>query len=466
MSDAAPKPSPRSDGWMNLLTGMGVENKDHRLSTSYQARTEMPMAQIDALYEQDAIFARVIDTMPDDGTRRWIKVLPKGDDAENAQSLGSDVISWLDELEARTKLCDLWTQGDLYGGALIVVGVDDGLPIDQPLNIDSVKAVKSLTVLTRHDVGVVGYDMNRLSPTYGARSVFTLAGGERIHSSRCFVYTGRVGSTRRLIERQGWGPSKVERVFESLRRYGSIWAYVEAMFKDTTQGVLGIKGLNDLLLAKEDNRILIRLQALAKSASAYRAIVIDQDEEKYERREASFSGIDHPILRAMDDFAAASEMPLSKLFGQAPTGLSTDDQSGMRNYYDLVASRQRRILRAPLERLIEMGMAAGVIPRVEKKNWQLDFEPLEEPNEKSEAETDKLRAETDSARILDNVITPTEARSRLANDPSCPYVLDGEEAPQPEPSAQDQLLLKELANPTKPEAPPVKAPGKGAPVDE
>lgn len=156
----------------------------------------------------------------------------------------------------------------------------------------------------------------------------------------------------------------------------------------------------------------------------------------------------------MDELAAVSEIPLSKLFGQAPTGLSTDDASGERNFNDTIATKQRRILRPVLERMIEFLIAAKRVPTVPMDKWSLEFKPLSEPTEQDKATTDKTKAETDTLLVSQGIISETEARSRWKSDPSTPYTLESEEAPIKEPDPADIALLRDPDPEADPEADP------------
>ncbi len=49
--------------------------------------------------------------------------------------------------------------------------------------------------------------------------------------------------------------------------------------------------------------------------------------------------------------AGAADIPVTRLLGQSPAGLSATGDSDTRNYYDMIAARQELDLRPQLERL-------------------------------------------------------------------------------------------------------------------
>jgi len=97
---------------------------------------------------------------------------------------------------------------------------------------------------------------------------------------------------------------------------------------------------------------------------------------------------------------------LSRLVGQPPAGLSTDDAAGQRTYQDFIARRQRTHLTPILRALYDV--ALGPAPR------DIYWPPLDTPTDREAAETEKLRAEAASIRTGGApVTTPEEERTRL-----------------------------------------------------
>lgn len=436
------------DGWKNLITGLGVEGKDHRLGAEVVRRSRTSWNKLEALYAEDGIFARIVDTPPEYGTKNWISIQTTGG-ADNGEesTFPKDVISQLDIIGAREKCYEWWKQGRLYGGAAMIFGLNDGQLPEAPLKVEAIKSFDFVHVLSCQDVTISTYNINAYDARYGEPEILMI-GGRKVHASRCALYYGVSASTRDRIQQQGWGSSEMERVLETHRRISTLWAYIEGMYKDAIQGVMTIKGLNELLASEDGTSLAMsRLRMIAQGASVYNAILMDADGEKYERRQISFSGLDTPILRAMDELSAVAEIPLSKLFGQAPSGLSTDDKSGEATFNGAIAVKQRRILRPVIERMIEYLIAAKRVAPVGIDDWNLEFKPLSETSEQEKATTDKTKADTDVALVSQGIISETEARSRWRADPASPYKLESEEAPVSEPDPLDVPFLRAAPSP-------------------
>jgi len=439
------------DGWQCILTNLGNPDKDYRQSTTYSRRAEPNIGQLEALYSQDALFARIVDTIPEHATRRWIRIDGALDSDQQAdKDFGSLVQDALSDLDAQNKFFELMQLDRLYGGAAMVIGADDGLSMEEPLDFDRIKSIKHLNVLSRYEIfpGPRDLDPNStnfrnpqwfsFTPMSGQVSIDALT---RIHHSRVICLKGIRVNTRGRESDEFWGEPILNRVFDSIRRFGTVYDYSEALFKDLVQGVMQIDGLNQLICSDTGNETLLkRMQLINMSASAFNMILLDSG-ENYERRTTSFAGISELIVRVMDEVSAAAEIPLSRLFGQAPTGLSTDDNAGKTTFYDSIANKQRRLLRKPIKRVIEAvlaskeGPTAGVVP----ENWSFDFLSLNEPTDDQVAQQRKVEAETDAILINNGQITAQEARTRLFNDASSPYVLLEELLPEDEPEESEPI---------------------------
>ena len=71
--------------------------------------------------------------------------------------------------------------------------------------------------------------------------------------------------------------------------------------------------------------------------------------------------------------AGAADIPVTRLLGQSPAGLSATGESDTRNYYDMIAARQEVELRPRLERLDRLVLhSAGVDPEA----LTFEFRPL------------------------------------------------------------------------------------------
>lgn len=456
--DAAAELQSRLDGWTNVFTGLGVDGKDHREGARYKGGRIIEHTEYDRMYETDPVFARIVDTLPMDATRKWIKILTPTDEDEDGrgvdEGVGQSVIEKLEELGAQSKFAELFHLARLDGGGAMILGADDGQSPEEPLDPNRITNVAWLAVVSALEIfprGEINNDPSApnfrlpefwtftgqgrtLAPE--ARTPLTIGDSDRIHWTRVIPVIGikigggtlrRSGSQKNFSE--VWGVPIVQRVKDDLRQYNNVYQWVEASLKDMTHQTVGIKDLAGLLMSDQGSEfILSRLKLLQFSQSTLNMSVHDSEQEVVTRTSAAISGIAPIIASFQDKLAAASELPLTKLFGHAPSGLSTDDQSGTRNYNASVANAQENKLRDPIRRVIDAilhskeGPTDGQIP----ENWSFIFNPLDEPTEQENAARAKTEAETDKILIDAKILRPSEARSRIANDPESIYSLEAE----------------------------------------
>jgi hypothetical protein len=133
-------------------------------------------------------------------------------------------------------------------------------------------------------------------------------------------------------------------------------------------------------------------------------------EEKFERVAANPSGFKDLSDHAKWELAALTDIPMTLLGGESPSGLNTDGESWWRMWCAVVAARQEERYRQPLETIIEIlyhSEGAGL-----PKTWDLTFNPLGEMTDRERAEIRKLLTEADSMAIMDGVLRPRDAQSR------------------------------------------------------
>lgn len=411
----------RLDGWQNVLTNLAVPGKDPTLQTQHVRRPELDPSTLENMYREDALFARIINAVPENCVRRWINFHGVG--GSKIYDFGKQALSALEDLDAQNKIYEFMRLDRLYGGSLMLLGVSDGRDISEPVDESAIASFDFLNVLSRWEVGVGPLVLDPTRADHRQPEYYTI-GSTNVHPSRVLRLRG-IQISDRVPNYAGWGFSIGEHTYDACRRFATIYGYMEGLFKDLVQGVFKIEGLSDLLSADDGNNLLIkRMQLIQLTASVFNSVLLDTD-ETYERRTATFTGIREGVIAVMDELAAVAEMPLSILFGQPPAGLSTDDSGGRTAFYDSIANKQRRTLRAPLNRIASLLMKAKNRPiRVAPKDWSFSFLPLTEPTETDQANRRLIDAQALQIYVETGLISPNEARSAIAADPSSPVILD------------------------------------------
>lgn len=461
----APLPGSLSnvDGWTNVLTGLGRAARDKRKGAVFERDWLLTRDTLESLFHGDDMICRLCELPAKEMTREWIEIAGDPD---------NKIGSRLQELEARSRVCEALTWARLYGGCVIVLVVDDGRAMDQPLNLDGVKSIDDLMVIDRHDLSIAAKYANPALPKFGQPETFeirttaiTVPGqtvtslNARIHESRCLVFHGTLTGRRRKIENEGWAQGVVDRIYEVVRDFTASYAGAAHLLTDYAQAVFKIKGLAAMLASDQDALVIKRLQLLDLARSVARAIPLDAEGEDFDRKATPTSGLPELLDRMASRLSAATGIPLPVLMGQHPGGLNATGDDDARNWYNVIRSEQETHLRNPLALLLRVvAKAVGVDPKSKDDQVTFDFRSLWQATEAETATTRKTVAETDALYHGIGVLDAAEISvSRFGGDKySIETTIDQELPPTNSLKNPDDLPEEEdapdAANATKPDA--------------
>lgn len=105
--------------------------------------------QLALFYEQNGLFAKIIDAPAEAATSADFSLSLEGPEVAAALELLEDWLHWSEIAETAVK----WSR--LFGGALVVMLIDDGGGLEEPLNWNTVKTVDALRVYERPLVSAV-----------------------------------------------------------------------------------------------------------------------------------------------------------------------------------------------------------------------------------------------------------------------------------------------------------------------
>lgn len=370
---------------------------------------------------------------------------------EESQRIVEEIDAQLVELGALDAFREAAEYTRAYGGAGILLGVDDGVKIDLtiPLRTDQIGQVKHLTTFRGGWDGEIiawRYYNDPREANYGMPEVYMLrnlgvpistpaAPGEHpatpqpmpagpagaltfyVHESRLLIFKGKAVSRRARVQMRGWGDSVFMRVDEVLTQYSQTWQAIATIMAEWAMGVLKMEGLAEYFAANGDPQagvpggvgpapvgpmgvVAQRIRAINLSKSNAHTLLIDGNEE-FKREIASLSGLAEVLESFMLRLASAVDMPVSLLMGQSPGGLRAGDDD-VRFFYDKVNSKIVSELlpnwRA-LIRLLFMAKKTSPTGGREPRKWHVKPRPLMAMTEKETAELRKMVADTDAIYI-------------------------------------------------------------------
>lgn len=423
----------REDGYVNLLNKYGT-SQDNSEAYQFEREPIIPDMQLTGLYEGNGLFSKIIDTPAEEALKHGFDLNLKNDE------VNAFVEEALDELEWEEKAATAIKWARLYGGALIVMLINDGGGLEQPVNWQNVKSIDELRVyeraivqpdyssLYRQDYGGKG-EGNRVSKFgqpefYYVSSVY---GSFRVHESRCLVFRNGVlpEQTSNSIYRF-WGMPEYVRIRRALRE--TVTAHTDSvkLLERSVQAIYSMKGLATLLTTDDgENQVLKRLNVIDTARGILNSLVIDADGENYDFKTFQFSGVKDVIDATCNMLSALTNIPQTILFGRSPAGMNATGTSDFESYYNFVEKIQRLMLKRNLRTLLDVifraGIASGAVE--EEPDYKLEFNPLWSLSDteqatvaQTKAQTAQIKAQTAQVYVDMQALDPTEVRKRLASD--------------------------------------------------
>lgn len=423
----------REDGYVNLLNKYGTK-QDNSEAYKFEREPVIPDMQLTGLYEGNGLFSKIIDTPAEEALKHGFDLNLKSDE------LNAFVEDALDDLEWEEKAATAIKWARLYGGALIVMLIDDGRGLEEPVDWEHIRSIDELRVYERsivqpdyaslyqQDYGGKGVG-NRVSkfgqPEY--YYVSSIYGSFKVHESRCLVFRNGV-----LPEQTSnatylfWGMPEYVRIRRALRE--TVTAHTDSvkLLERSVQAIYSMKGLAPLLTTDDgENQVLKRLQLVDTSRGLLNSIAIDSEGEQYDFKTFQFSGVKDVIDATCNMLSALTNIPQTILFGRSPAGMNATGDSDFESYYNFVEKIQRLMLKRNLRTLLDVVFRAGIASGdvAEEPDYKLEFKPLwslsdteQAAVDQTKAQTALVKAQTAQAYVDMQALDPTEVRRRLASD--------------------------------------------------
>lgn len=423
----------REDGYVNLLNKYGTK-QDNSEAYKFEREPVIPDMQLTGLYEGNGLFSKIIDTPAEEALKHGFDLNLKSDE------LNAFVEDALDDLEWEERAATAIKWARLYGGALIVMLIDDGRGLEEPVDWEHIRSIDELRVYERsivqpdyaslyqQDYGGKGVG-NRVSkfgqPEY--YYVSSIYGSFKVHESRCLVFrNGVLPEQTSNVTYLFWGMPEYVRIRRALRE--TVTAHTDSvkLLERSVQAIYSMKGLASLLTTDDgENQVLKRLQLVDTSRGLLNSIAIDSEGEQYDFKTFQFSGVKDVIDATCNMLSALTNIPQTILFGRSPAGMNATGDSDFESYYNFVEKIQRLMLKRNLRTLLDVVFRAGIASGdvAEEPDYKLEFKPLwslsdteQATVDQTKAQTALVKAQTAQAYVDMQALDPTEVRRRLASD--------------------------------------------------
>ncbi len=429
----------RTDGFSDVM-------RLYRSQTAQTGEVWIPDYDLAEKYQYNGLFSKIIDRPAEEACKHGLDY--NVSDSELAAYLDDalDRLDWEEKATAAIR----WAR--LFGGAIIVMLLDDGRGLEEPVNWQDIRSVEELRVYERAVVqpdpevyrsGTAEYF--DISSTYG--------GTFRVHRSRCLIFkNGTLPEYGTAQQYYYWGLPEYIRIKRDLSIALRTHTNAANMIEKSVQPVYKQRGLQSMLAGPNgDDMELKRLQVLDASRGMMNTIAIDMEGEEYDFKTFQMSGTKEILDSACNLLSAVTCIPQTILFGRSPAGENATGESDLENYYNFVEGIQKRMLKKNVRTLIKAIVQAGIYDGSIAENPGIikpSFPPLWSLTETERAQVDLVRAQTEQANAqtvqmyMDmQIIGPEEVRQALAKNGK----LIAEQIPEQEESADWEELLNSLA---------------------
>lgn len=427
----------RNDGLANALTGMG-SGRDKSQYTYTKPIVFLNQEELEGLYGE-WLPRRIIDIYAEQATRKGFKVLFGGEGAKAEEVAGVEQV--IEDLYILENLMLASKNSRLYGGAVILMYIDDGRAADQPVDKTKIYKVEGLEVLDRYQIAPVISEENIYD--YSKATYYQIISGDLIrqpqltyiHKDRILRFDGDWLPYRIRQRNYGWGMSNLQVIYDSFRHYWTGLNSAATLLTEFDIFVHKIRGLASMLAAGKEGQVRDRLVLNDMSKSIYRGYAIDAEKEELSFESRNLGGIGEILEKLRIDIIGASKIPHTLLFGESPGGLGSTGRSEERDFAKTLADYQTAVFKRPLKQLMEYillsktGPTNGRLP----ESWRVHFNDLYELNEREKADVRARVAAVDGRYIQLGVLHPQEVADaryggsewnmELTLDPSLPREL-------------------------------------------
>ena len=403
----------RADGFSDVM-------RMYQAQERYSSDVWIPDYDLAEKYQNNGLFSKIIDRPAEEALKHGMEYNVSDADLREFLDDALDRLDW----EEKAVTAIRWAR--LFGGSIIVMLLDDGGGLEEPVNWQDVRSVEELRVYER---AIVQPDPD----TYrtGKAEYFdvssTYGGTFRVHRSRCLVFkNGSLPEYGAAQQYYYWGLPEYIRIHKDLSRALKTHTKAANMIEKSVQPVYKQRGLQNMLAGPNgDEMELKRLQVLDASRGIMNTIAVDMEGEDYDFKTFQMTGTKEILESTCNLLSAVTCIPQTILFGRSPAGENATGESDLENYYNFVEGIQKRMLKKNIRTLIKAIVQAGVYDGSIENPGSIKptFNPLWSLSETEKATVEltkaqraQVAAQTAQLYIDMQAIQPEEVRQALAKD--------------------------------------------------
>lgn len=407
------------------LRGCGIYNM---VSGLYDYQQFLGYGVLSAL-SQNGIIRAGVTLRADEMTRRWVEFNYNGESSDDKAA------GYIEAEMTRLKIDKLFHDASelcgYFGGCLAYIDVGDisGEDLKLPLGADADTfkqgTLKGFKLIEPVYIAPGRYScFNPIDKDYFIPQSW-LINGREVHASRFLYFAEDKPPTLLLPAYNFFGIPLAQIVAENVRKFGECSAAAARLLQKFSCTVFATD-MQELLYGGRYGNIRKRIQRFALDRDNDGVMAIDKEAENILEISKPLSGVTDIVKQQMEIVAAMFGEPSVKLWGITPGGLNATGEADMKNHYDHIHALQERLFREPLEyvvKLLQLNSKGAVDDAL-----SFEFVPLSDEDSDLKARCNKTIADTYATLIDRGVISSSEARLALANDPESGFAnIDADE---------------------------------------
>lgn len=398
---------------------------------------------------QDALIRLCIQTRTDEMLRAWIEI--KCDDEEKKEALERAIA----EKNVRERLSQALTLMGLMGGSYLFIDTgweDKNLkdPLNKTSKSQELKVGKTLEFRVIDPIFTTPQSFNATNPLKGdfyKPSVFYVM-STPVHRSRLIRFVENELPDIMKPSYNFLGIPQAQLLSDYVTHFRKNREEVNRLLQKFSTSIVKGDLKKQLYNGAPTSVLTKRVNLFAKYRNNSGIALLDKDSEDFVQVNTPISGITDIVRQSLEFVVSVNQSGVVKTLGYSPAGFNATGESDIKLQADLISTRQEKILRRPIQEILDL-LQLNLFGEIDPK-LTFEFNPLDEDDERTTAEVEKLKADTAAIYLDRGVITEDELRKTLRQDDKAPYgALEGEAPGAPDVPFADMFQTQELnENPT------------------
>ena len=403
-----------NSGMDRTVSGMSWSNAPGRRGLERYWTTKFSAYSFADVYLTNGLAQKIIDRPADDCFMRGVEVEGDEEDLMNDE---------FDRLAVLTRMSDAVRWSRLFGGSVLLLIARDGGDFVDPLDLNNLDEIIEIRVL---DVTVVKPTDKYYPPEdeehRGQLEFYniTIAGQESFecHETRLIPMGGEPIPAGAVYQHSlPWcGRPVLDGCLKDLDRYSQALEWSLRLLERKQQAVYNMEGLGTMLADSDDDIVTKRINMVDMVRGILNSVVVDKD-DTYTVQNLGMDGVKDILGEYQTALCSSSGVAKIILFGETVGGLNSSGGSNLESHFAMVSHIRETIARPTFEKLISILWLQKNLKGSIPDKWKLVYNPLWQPTEKEQADTDNVEATANNMEVTmlmqlmnNQIITPAEVR--------------------------------------------------------